>query len=108
MLRKIGKLIDSTNNELGKFVSFFLLLIVIVMVIHVTSRYIFDRPTIWAWDINRFLFGTLVLLGAGYHILHRYVVAVDILYGRFPPKVKAIADLISFVAVVIFCGVVIW
>lgn len=108
MLKKTGQLIDLFNENAGRFASYFLLLIIFVMLFHILSRYVFDRPTIWAWDISRFLFGSYVLLGAGYHILHRRVIVVDILYNRFPQKVKLIADLISFMAVLIFCLVVIW
>jgi len=107
-MQKMGKLIDSINENIGKFVSYFLLMLMFVIIIHVLSRYVLGSPTIWAWDVNRYLFGGIVLLGGGYHILHKQIITVDVLYNRFPLKIKAIADIFSFIAIFIFCAVIIW
>lgn len=107
-MNKAGNLIDSISEKLGIIVSYFLILIMSVEVIHVIMRYFFKRPPLWSLDVNKYLFASLIFLGAGYHILHRYIITVDIVYSRFPPKIKAVADLIAFVATFIFCSTVIW
>ncbi len=107
-MQKIGKIIDSVNENIGRFVSYFLLLLMFVILTHVLSRYILGRPTIWSWDTNRYFFGAIVLLGGGYHILRKQVITVDVLYNHFPAKMKAMADMLSFLAILIFCAVIVW
>ncbi len=105
---KVGRIIDNINEWLGKISSYFLIFIMLIMLIEVISRYVFRRPTLWAWDVNMQLFAAIIFLGAGYHILHRQIITVDVLYDRFPPKIKAVADVISYLCISIFCVTIIW
>jgi len=107
-IKRVGQWIDLINEWVGRVVSFFLIIIMILVVMEVTLRYGFNRPTIWIWDVNVQLFAALVFLGGGYHLLHRQYVVVDVLYIRLPPKVKAIADLIAFVSALCFFIVLLW
>lgn len=104
----LGRVIDSGNEWLGRVTSFFVLIIMAIAVMEVILRYGFNRPTIWAWDVNIQLFAAFIFLGAGYHLLHRTVVTVDVLYNRFPPKWRAFADLITYLCCLTFCTVIIW
>lgn len=107
-MRRVEKVIDLMNEWLGRIVSHFLLFILAVSVIQVFMRYVFKRPLIWVWDVNHYLFASMIFLGAGYHLLHRQIIAVDVLYSRFSPKMKAFADLLAFIATIIFSITVIW
>jgi len=107
-IRRLGQFIDSSNEWLGRGASFLVLAIMAIAVMEVTLRYGFHRPTIWAWDVNIQLFAAFIFLGAGYHLLHRTVVTVDVLYNRFSPKWRAIADLITYLCCLTFCAVIIW
>ena len=107
-MRRLGHAIDSSNEWLGRIASFLVLFIMVIAVMEVTLRYGFHRPTIWAWDVNIQLFAAFIFLGTGYHILHRTVVTVDVLYNRFPPKWRAFADVIIYLCCLIFCAVIIW
>lgn len=107
-MRRLGHAIDSSNEWLGRIASFLVLFIMVIAVMEVTLRYGFHRPTIWAWDINIQLFAAFIFLGTGYHILHRTVVTVDVLYNRFPPKWRAFADVIIYLCCLIFSAVIIW
>lgn len=107
-IKRLGYFIDSTNEWAGRVASFFILVIMAIAVMEVTLRYGFNRPTTWAWDVNIQLFAAFIFLGAGYHLLHRTIVTVDVLYNRFPPKLRAIADLITYLCCLTFCAVIIW
>ena len=107
-MRRLGHAIDSSNEWLGRVASFFVLVIMAIAVMEVTLRYGFHRPTIWAWDVNIQLFAAFIFLGAGYHLLHRTIVTVDVLYNRFSPKWRAFADLITYLCCLTFCAVIIW
>lgn len=107
-MHRILTVVDSISELLGRFSSYLLLATMSVMLIEVFFRYFLRNPTIWAWDINMQLFASFTFLGAGYHLLHRYTVNVDVLYLRMPKKMQAIADIVTFMIIVLFCVVIIW
>jgi len=108
LLKRLGYFVDNTNEWLGKVASFLVLIIMILVVMEVTLRYGFNNPTIWAWDVNIQLFAAFIFLGAGYTLLHRTIITVDVLYNRFPPKWKAVADVVTYVCCLTFCAVITW
>lgn len=88
--------IDTMNEYMGKyFVSWFLLPMTFLISCDVILRYIFDRPTIWAWDLNIQFLAVMTLGAAGYTQLHNSHVNVDILVMNFKPRTRAIIDLIT-------------
>ena len=111
MLRQIkylGQLVDGINEWLGKISSYFILVIMAIATMEVILRYGFSNPTIWAWDVNIQLFAAFIFLGAGYTLLHRTIITVDVLYNRFSPTWRAFADVITYVCCLTFCAVIIW
>ncbi len=63
------------------------------MLWEVISRYVFSRPTIWAYEIAYMQMGALFVLGIALTTQAKAHVRVDILYDMFSPREKAIADL---------------
>jgi len=51
---------------------------------------------------------SLIAATSGWEELPVSIVTVDVLYNRFPPKVRAFADLITYLCCLIFCAVIIW
>jgi len=47
-------------------------------------------------------------LGGAYVLLHYAHIRVDVLYTRFPLKMKAIADLVTSLLFFFFCIVLVW
>jgi len=70
----------------------------------VVMRYVLDRPTIWAWDLNIQFLAVMTVVGAGYTHLHKSHIGVDILVSSCTPRTRAIIDLIT--SVFFFLGVV--
>jgi TRAP-type mannitol/chloroaromatic compound transport system permease small subunit len=52
-----------------------------------------------------FLFAGMIMLGGGYTLLHRDHVNVDILYNRFTPRGRAVADCLTAGFTLLYCGV---
>jgi len=71
-------------------------------------RYIFNSPTIWAFEVSNFLFGGIIILGGGYLLLHKGHVSVDIIYNRLSVRGKAILDLCTAPLFFLFVGVLMW
>lgn len=103
--------VDTINEWTGRIASLLVLPLVSIVVIEVVLRYFFNRPTIWAWDINVQLAAAIAILGGGYGLLHGSHVVVDVIVGHLTPKARARADLatsaIFFFVMVILLSVAI-
>jgi len=68
---------------------------VCVITFEVISRYIFDRPTVWAYDISIFIFGYVGLLAGAYSLKHGMHVKVDVVYGMLSKRWRAGLDVVT-------------
>ena len=100
--------VDTINEKVGRAVSMLLIPLVIIVMLEVVLRYFFNRPTIWAWDVNIQLAGTLILLAGGYTLLYKRHVVIDVVVHRFSPRTRAIIDLITSPVFFIGYGVLLW
>jgi len=91
---KLLRWIDALNEHSGRIFAFTIIPLTIITATEVVSRYIFHRPTIWAWDVNIQLFGLMIMMGAGYNLLKGGHVRVDVIVGRLPERTQRIIDLI--------------
>ncbi len=95
-LQVICIVIDKIIMWFGKGASYLMPLLAFIVVYEVVARYIFDAPTIWAYDLSLFLFGYIAALGGAYAQQKKSHINVDILYLSVSPKVKNIFNIISF------------
>jgi len=58
----------------------------------VFARYLFNAPTIWAYDVTYMLYGSHFMLGAAYTLYKGSHIRTDMLYENFPLKWKGIVD----------------
>lgn len=58
----------------------------------VVARYVFDAPTVWAYDLTYMLYGTLFIMGSAYALSKNRHVRIDVFYQSFSPRWKGIAD----------------
>ncbi|TLP34979.1 TRAP transporter small permease subunit [Arcobacter arenosus] len=105
-LQKFCITIDTIIMLLGKGASFLMPVLAFIVSYEVVARYLFDAPTIWAYDLSLFLFGYIAALGGAYAQQKRSHINVDILYLLVSPKVKNIFNIISFSLGVFFLVIV--
>ena len=79
-----------------------------ILLYEVVMRYGFDSPTIWVHEISQFVFGACYMLGAGFTLLRRAHVNMDMLYTRLPLRGKAAADTLAGLLFLLFLGVMVW
>lgn len=101
-------IIDSASEWLGKAAKLGPPLLMLVVVYDVAARYLFNRPTIWAFDISQFLFLTTIALGSGFAILYQTHVRTDIIYNCFKARGKAIIEIILAPISLLFMFVVVY
>ena len=84
--------IDKFSKRVGYVVCWITMPLIIGMVYEVLARKLFLAPTIWAYDMSRFLYGALFMLGAGYALSKGVHIRADFLYRNFKVKTQGIVD----------------
>ena len=84
--------IDKFSKLTGNIVCWITMPLNLGMVYEVLARKLFLAPTIWAYDISRFLYGALFMLGAGYALSKGVHIRADFLYRNFKVKTQGVVD----------------
>ena len=84
--------IDKFSKRIGNIVCWILMPLIFAMTYEVLARKLFHSPTIWAYDISRFLYGALFMLGAGYALSRGVHIRADFLYRNFKTKNQGLID----------------
>ena len=84
--------IDKWSKRIGNVVCWITMPLMIAMVYEVLARKLFLAPTMWAYDMSRFLYGALFMLGAGYALSKGVHIRADFLYRNFKVKTQGLVD----------------
>lgn len=102
-------IIDKLVKQIGTLVSWLTLLLVIVIVVDVALRYLFNTTSAASFELEWHLFAAIFLLGAGYTLQQDKHVRVDVFYHRFSEKTKAKVNLLGTLLLLLpLCGVTFW
>jgi len=93
-MNKALKIIDSVSDWTGRLVSWLGPILVALITFEVTMRFVFNRPSMWAYETALMIGTTLYVFAWSY--VHRYHehIRVDIFYSRLSPRGRAIVDII--------------
>ena len=89
--------IDKFSKRTGNIVCWITMPLIFGMVYEVLARKLFLAPTIWAYDISRFLYGALFMLGAGYALSKGVHIRADFLYRNFKVKTQGAVDFTLYI-----------
>ena len=106
--RGVRARIERLVELVGEWASWLTLVIVVLMATNVLLRYLFSKGSVWAQELEWHLLVPLILFGMSYALRHGDHVRVDILYGRFPDRTKALVDLLSALLGVAISAIIIW
>ena len=84
--------IDRFSKLIGNIVCWLTIPLILGMVYEVFARKLFLSPTIWAYDMSRFFYGALFMLGAGYALSKGVHIRADFLYRNFKVKTQGTVD----------------
>ena len=84
--------IDKFSKYVGNIVCWITIPLILAMTFEVLARKLFHAPTYWAYDISRFLYGALFMLGAGYALSKGVHIRADFLYRNFKTKTQGKID----------------
>lgn len=92
-LLNLSRCIDRCNAALGWLASLAILLACAVSVVNALSRYLLDWSSNWALELQWYLFGAAVMLGASAALAENAHVRVDIIYGALSHKAQLWVDI---------------
>ena len=84
--------IDKWSKWTGNIVCWITMPLMFAMVYEVLARKLFLAPTMWAYDMSRFFYGALFMLGAGYALSKGVHIRADFLYRNFKVKTQGLID----------------
>lgn len=114
MLKKIKCLltvIDTFTEHTGRWLSWLVLILVLLVGYDVTMRYVFNSGSIAIQELEWHIFAVIFLLGAAYTLKHNDHVRLDLIYqSRFlSDKYRAIINLVGGLLLLIpFCILIIY
>lgn len=91
------KFIDSISIFTGRIVAWLILPMVGSLVYEVISRFGFDRPTVWAYDMTFMLYGSFFMLGAAYTLQRKGHIRTDSFYSAWSPRRQGLVDTVCYV-----------
>ncbi len=97
-VRVYVRYVDAVNRVVGRFAMYLIFAMIGILLYSSISRTAFDTPLIWVVEMAQFTMAAYYLLGGGYSMQLDAHVRMDLLYGRWSAKGRAIAD-----AVTVFC-----
>lgn len=97
-LLKLSRLIDQLNEFVGRWVSWLVLVAVLISAINAIVRKAFGTSSNAFLEIQWYLFAAVFLLAAGYTMLRQEHVRIDIILGRFSKRTQIKVEIFGIVA----------
>jgi TRAP-type mannitol/chloroaromatic compound transport system permease small subunit len=95
LLRTI-RAIDGFSSWSGKTIAWLILPLVLGLTYEAVARYLFDAPTLWAYDLSYMLYGAIFMLGAHYTLLKGAHIRTDMLWEKFSVRTKGRIDAVAY------------
>src|SRR5262245_23282281 len=91
------RVIDTFTDLTGTLLSWMSVPLVGAVTYEVIARYVFHRPTTWAYDVTYMLYGALFMLGAAYALHKGAHIRTDFFWEKFSARKKGWIDALSYV-----------
>lgn len=91
------RIIDTFTDLTGSVIAWLAVPLVAGVAYEVFARYLFNAPTIWAFDVTYMLYGALFMLGAAYALHKGAHIRTDFFWESFSTRKKGWIDTISYV-----------
>ena len=108
-LLKISQAIDWLNAQVGKVVIWLIFAATLISALNAVVRTVFNYSSNAYLEVQWHLFAWAFLVAAGYTLLHREHVRIDVLNSRLPKKAQVWIDIIGFAFFLTpLCLLVLW
>lgn len=91
--------IERLTGRVGILAAFLIVPLVLATCYEVLSRYTFNAPTIWAYEVGYILTGSHFLLAMAYALREGQHIRIDIFSEKFSRRTRALIDLACYAVV---------
>lgn len=95
-MQALIRAIEAASDKVGIAGSLLIVPLVLSTCYEVFARYLFDSPTIWAYEVGYMLTGSYFLLGLAYTLRAGEHIRIDIFSGKFSARTRALIDLLGY------------
>jgi TRAP-type mannitol/chloroaromatic compound transport system permease small subunit len=95
------RLIERISNISGVIAAWLIVPLVFATVYEVIARYVFNAPTIWAYEIGYLMTGSGFLLGMAYALSRDAHIRIDVIALTLSERTRAVIDLICYVGLLL-------
>jgi TRAP-type mannitol/chloroaromatic compound transport system permease small subunit len=88
--------IDQIDEWIGRIFCFAVVILTVVVSYEVIMRKFFAHPSTWSYDVAKQAYAVHFLMIAGWALLHKQHVAVDVFSSLLSARKKAIIDIIGY------------
>ncbi|MGH7389435.1 MAG: TRAP transporter small permease subunit [Candidatus Rokuibacteriota bacterium] len=92
----VVRVIDTLSDWSGRIFSWMIIPLMLGTTYEVIVRYVFNAPTIWAYDLSYMLYGSHFMLGAAYTLLKGGHIRTDIFYQSWSPRTQGTVDALLY------------
>lgn len=110
-LLAIAHALDPVALWSGRIVAWLIVPMVAALSYEVAARYLFNAPTLWAYDMTFMLYGSFFMLGAAYTLQRKGHIRTDSLYANWSVRRQGWVDtacyllmFMPFVAIFLWAG----
>jgi len=93
---RVVRLADAASEWSGRVVAWLTLPLALVLAAEVVSRYGFNKPTAWAYDITYMLYGAHFMLCAAFTLKRGGHIRTDFVYRLLPVRVQGALDALLY------------
>jgi TRAP-type mannitol/chloroaromatic compound transport system permease small subunit len=95
LIEKLAKRLEAVADLMGQVAAFTVLVLVLLVSTNVLLRYFFREGSVWSQELEWHLLAPIAMLGIPYALVKGDYVRVDILYERFPARVRLVLDILA-------------
>jgi len=101
IVKKYVRGIDAVNRVVGLF-AMYLIFVMMGILFYSSVSKTFFLPSLWTLPMAQFTMAAYYLLGGGYSMQKGSHVRMDLFYGDWKPKTKAITDSFTVITLIIY------
>jgi TRAP-type mannitol/chloroaromatic compound transport system permease small subunit len=94
---RLVRMIDKFTDTTGTWVAWLNVPLVLAVAFEVASRYVFDAPTIWSFDVTYMLYGTIFMLGSAYALHKGAHIRTDFFFEKWSTRTKGVIDSVAYI-----------
>jgi TRAP-type mannitol/chloroaromatic compound transport system permease small subunit len=107
ILLSFVRIVEAVNYRVGR-VAMYLLFVMMAILLWSSVSKTFFLPTMWTLEMAQFAMVAYYLLGGPYSLQLGSNVRMDLLYGNWSPRKKAMADALTVAAMIFYLGVLLY